>query len=64
LLGVLRRSGLALATQTRARAESGRASAASVTGVLAGGYWAVVAGLTGAALSLLPPVQRVHSEER
>jgi magnesium transporter len=64
LLGVLRRSGLALATQTRARAESGRASAASVTGVLAGGYWAVVAGLTGAALSLLPPVQRVRSEER
>jgi Mg/Co/Ni transporter MgtE len=64
LLGVLRRSRLALATQTRARSESGRAGAASVAGVLAGSYWAVVAGLTGAALSLLPPVQRVHSEER
>lgn len=64
LLGVLRRSGLALATQTRARSDSGRAGAASVAGVLAGSYWAVVAGLTGAALSLLPAVPRVHSEDR
>jgi magnesium transporter len=64
LLGVLRRSGLTLATQTRARSGSERAGAASVAGVLAGSYWAVVAGLSGAALSLLPPVQRVHSEEQ
>jgi magnesium transporter len=63
LLGVLRRSGVARAAHARTGAESETARASTVTGVLAGSYWAVVAGLTGAALSLLPPVAPVRSEE-
>ena len=63
LLGVLRRSRLAQAALGRARPARGYEGEASVTGVLAGGYWAIVSGLAGAALALLPHVKRVRPDE-
>jgi magnesium transporter len=63
LLGVLRRGRLAQATRGRMRAARPGAGEASVIGVLAGSYWAIVSGLVGAALALLPPVKRVRPDE-
>lgn len=62
LLGVLRRSRLAQAALGSARSGRGYEAQASVTGVLAGGYWAIVSGLVGAALALLPQVKRVRPD--
>jgi magnesium transporter len=63
LLGVLRRSRLAQAALGRARSGRGYEAEASVTGFLAGGYWAIVSGLVGASLALLPHVKRVRQDE-
>jgi magnesium transporter len=64
LLGVLRRSHLAQAARARTRTSRAVDGEASVIGVLAGSYWAIVSGLVGAALALLPPVKRVRPDER
>jgi CBS-domain-containing membrane protein len=63
LLGVLRRSRLAQAALGRTRSGRGYDAEASVASVLAGGYWAIVSGLIGASLALLPHVKRVRPDE-
>lgn len=63
LIGVLRRSALTRAQRTRIRREPQAASAGSVTGTLAGGYWRIVAGLSAAVLAGLPRVDRVQPED-
>jgi Mg/Co/Ni transporter MgtE len=64
LIGVLRRSTLTRAQRSRGRAAGRITPTASVTGALAGSYWGIVAGLSTAALSLLPPVRRVQPDDR
>ena len=64
LLGVLRRSRLAQAARGRSRPGRAAETEASVAGMLAGSYWAIVSGLIGAALALLPHVRKVQPEER
>src|SRR5690606_2107248 len=64
LIGVLRRARLAQAARERTRPGRNTLSGdASVTGVLAGGYWAIVSGLVGATLALLPHVGRIQRDE-
>lgn len=62
LLGVLRRTRLAQAARDRSRPARGAAGDASVAGVLAGGYWAIVSGAIAAAISLLPQPKRPQGE--
>jgi magnesium transporter len=64
LLGVLRRARLAQAARDRTRPARTQAHDASLAGLLAGGYWAVVSGLVGASLALLPQVKRVRPDDR
>jgi len=62
LIGVLHRSALARAMRERAthlQADGAR----SVTGLLAGRYWNVIAALAGAAVTMLPAVDRVRPED-
>jgi magnesium transporter len=64
LLGVLRRTRLAQAARERTPPERTHGDEASLAGMFAGGYWAVVSGLVGASLALLPHVKRVRPDER
>lgn len=63
LVGVLRRTMLARALRERSRQRAAD-SARSVTSIVAGGYWNVVAGLAAAALAILPRVDRTLPEDR
>lgn len=63
LLGVLRRAQLARAARERAQPVRTQVREASVAGVLAGGYWAIVSGLVGTGLAFLPRVKRVYVDE-
>ena len=62
LIGVLRRSTLSRAMRQRAAHLQDNA-AQSVTTVIAQGYWNVIAGLTAAAVTLLPAVDRIFPED-
>ena len=62
LIGILRRSTLARALRERATRRQAH-TAQSISAVLAGSYWNVIAGLAGAALALLPDVNRVRVED-
>jgi predicted transcriptional regulator len=64
LLGVLRRVRLAQAARERIRPGRSQDREVSLAGLLAGGYWAVVSGLVGASLTLLPQVKRVQPDDR
>ncbi|MGH8663783.1 MAG: magnesium transporter MgtE N-terminal domain-containing protein [Burkholderiales bacterium] len=64
LLGVLRRARLAQAARERTRPGRTHDGEASLAGLFAGGYWAVVSGLIGASLALLPHVKRVRPDDR
>ena len=62
LIGVLHRSALSRAMRERTthlQADGAR----SVTALLAGSYWSVIAGLASAALAILPVVDRVRAED-
>lgn len=63
LIGVLRRASLTRSQRTRARAADHALHSASLTGTLAGSYWGLVAGLSSATLSLLPPIKRVAPDD-
>ena len=63
LLGVLRRARLAQAVRERTRPVRAPHPEGSTAGLLGGGYWTIVSGLTSAALTLLPPVKRVRAEQ-
>jgi magnesium transporter len=64
LLGVLRRARLAQAARERIRPARAHDAEASLAGLFAGGYWAVVSGLIGASLALLPHVKRVRPDDQ
>lgn len=63
LLGVLRRARLAQAARERSRPGRAHEGDASLAGLFAGSYWAVVSGLIGATLALLPHVKRVRPDD-
>lgn len=62
LIGVLRRSALARAMRERSR-QTQAVAARTVTAIVASGYWNVISGLAGAALTMLPAVDRVAPED-
>lgn len=61
LIGVLRRATLMRAL-ARNRSLSARSETLDVLGVIADGYWQAIAGLVGAAVAALPPVQPVGGQ--
>jgi len=63
LVGILRRAALSRAMRARSRTGTEDERIESVAATLARSYWGIVAGLSSATLSLLPPVKRVLPED-
>jgi magnesium transporter len=64
MVGVMTYDALIRALHHHDNVPAGGAEAATMPGLLAGGYWRAVAGMAGAVLSLLPPVAPVQVQAR